>query len=133
VGLEAKKIIKIRSLTPPIACESERGPALQEQEFESNKLRVSLLVDADDDTARPWATIPTRIFACRADESEGVPREKALPACHNDSTAVRAREALALSFVDEDLAPRAIPERIYAWKPKQTQRNRVLPALCQSL
>jgi hypothetical protein len=27
---------------------------------------------------------------------------------------IRAREALALSFVDEDLAPRAIPERIYA-------------------
>ena len=118
MGLEAKKIIKIRSLTPPIACESERGPALQEQEFESNEVMVSLLIDIDDDTDRPWAIIPTRIFACHADESKGVPREQApLPACHNDSTAVGAREALALSFVDEDLALRAIPERIYARKP----------------
>ena len=42
------------------------------------------------------------------------------------ATAARAREALALpfidltardSFVDEELAPRAIPERIYARKP----------------
>ena len=90
---------------PPTACESEWGPALQEQEFESNEVRVSLLVDVDDDTARPWATIPRRIFARRADESEGVPRDKALPACYYDSTAVRAREALTLSFVDEDLAP----------------------------
>ncbi len=56
-------------------------------------------------------------FAHRADESEGVPQEQApLPACYNDSTAIRAREALALSFVDKDLAPRAIPERIHAQK-----------------
>ena len=34
-----------------------------------------------------------------------------------DSTTVRACEAIALTFVDEDLAPRAIPERIYARKP----------------
>ncbi len=116
MGLEALKIIKIRSLTPPIACESERGPALkQEQVFDSNEVRVSLLVNVDDDTARPWATIPTSIFARRADESE-VPRETALPACHYESTTVRAREALALSFVDKDLAPRAIPERIIARK-----------------
>ena len=103
---------------PPTACGSEWGPALQEQEIESNEVRVSLLVDVDDDTARPWAAIPTRIFARRADKSEGVPRDKApLTACYNDSTAVRACEALALSFVDKDLAPRAIPERIYARKP----------------
>ena len=81
---------------PPTACESEWGPALQEQEFESNEVRVSLLVDDDDDMARPWATIPTRIFARRADESE-VPRETALPAYYYESTVVRAREALALS------------------------------------
>ena len=37
-------------LMPPTACESEWGPALQEQEFESNEVRVSLLVDVDDDT-----------------------------------------------------------------------------------
>ena len=97
MGFEELKIIKIHLLTPPIACESERGPALkQEQVFESNEVRVSLLVDVDDDTARPWATIPTRIFARRADESE-VPRETALPACHYVSTAVRACEKLALS------------------------------------
>jgi hypothetical protein len=48
---------------PPITCESEWGPAQQEQEFESDEVRVSLLVDVDDDTARPWANIPTRIFA----------------------------------------------------------------------
>jgi hypothetical protein len=96
------------------------GPALQqEQELESNEVRVSLLADVDDDTARPWAIIPTRIFTRRADESKEVPREEQapLPACHNNSTAVRACEALALSFVDEDLALRAIPERIYARKP----------------
>ena len=118
--VDTKKIIKICLLTPSIACESERGPALQEQEFESNKVRVSLLVDdqefesdevrvsllVDDElySARPWAIIPQT-------------RVQALPACHNDSTAVRALEALALSFVDEDLAPQAIPERIYARKP----------------
>jgi hypothetical protein len=52
----------------------------------------------------------------RADESAGVPRDKALPACHHESIAVRAREALSLSFVDEDLAPRAIPKRIITRK-----------------
>jgi len=106
---------------PPTVCESEWGPAQEQQEFESNMVRVSLLADVDDDTARPWGIFPTRIFARRlpdsANESEGaVPREQAPPVCYNDSTAVRAREALALSFVDEELAPRAIPERIYARK-----------------
>ena len=38
-------------------------------------------------------------------------------ACYDNSTAVRAHEALALNFVNEDLAPQAIPERINAWKP----------------
>jgi hypothetical protein len=28
--------------------------------FDSNEVRVSLLVNVDDDTARPWATILTR-------------------------------------------------------------------------
>jgi hypothetical protein len=43
------KIVKIRSLTPPIACKSKRGLALkQEQVFESIEVRVSLLVDVDD-------------------------------------------------------------------------------------
>ena len=124
MGLETKKIIKIRLLTLPIACKSERGSALQQelqQELESNEVRVSLLVDVDEDTARPWGIFPTRIFArCSPDsanESKGaVPREQAPPARYIDSTAVRAREALALSFVNEDLAPRAIPERIYARK-----------------
>ena len=74
--VETLKIIKIHSLTPPIACESERGPALkQEQVFESNEVRVSLLVFDDQEfesdevrvsllindelySARPWAIIP---------------------------------------------------------------------------
>ena len=51
-------------------------------------------------------------------EGEGGPQERALlPACYDDCTAVRARKALALVFVDKDLAPRTIPERIYTQKP----------------
>ena len=122
--VETKKIIKIRSLTPPTVCESELGPAQEQQEFESNEVRVSLLADVNNDTACPWRIFPKRIFARRspspdsANEREqgAVPREQAPPACYYDRTAVRAREALALSFVDEELAPRAIPERIYARK-----------------
>ena len=118
---DTKKIIKIHSLRPPTACESKWGPAQEQQEFESNEVRVSLLADVDEDTARPWGIFPTRIFARRspdsANESEGaVPREQAPPAHYNDSTTVRACEALALSFVDEELALRAIPKRIYARK-----------------
>ena len=83
MGLEALKIIKIRLLTPPIVCESERGPALkQEQVFESIEVRVSLLVNVNDQefesdevgisllvddelySARPRAIIPqTRVQA----------------------------------------------------------------------
>jgi len=61
-GIGSKKIITIRSQTPPIACKSERGPALQGQEFdsiESDKVRVSLLVDEE---LAPRA-IPERIYA----------------------------------------------------------------------
>jgi len=120
--VDTEKIIKIRSLTPPTVCKSEWGPAQEQQEFESNEVRVlSLLPEVDDDTARPWGFFPKGIFTRRspdsANESEGaVPRETALPACHYESTAVRARKAIALSFVDKDLAPRAIPERIIAQK-----------------
>ncbi len=64
--METKKIIKIRSLTPPTVCESELGPAREQQEFESNEVRVSLLADVDDDTARPWGIFPKRIFARRS-------------------------------------------------------------------
>jgi len=111
--VDTKKIIKIRSLTPPTVCKSELGPAREQQEFESNEVRVSLLADVNDDTARPWGIFPQRIFArCSpspdsANESEqgAVPREQAPPACYYDRTAVRAREALALSVVDKDLAP----------------------------
>jgi hypothetical protein len=51
VGLEAKKIIKIRSLTPPSAA-SERvrqQPALQQEQQESgsNEVGISLFVDKD--------------------------------------------------------------------------------------
>ena len=134
--VETKKIIKIRSLTPPTVCESELGPAREQQEFESNEVRVSLLADVDDDTARPWGIFPKGKFTRRspsqdsANESEqgAVPREQAPPACYYDRTVVRAREALALSFVDEELAPRAIPERIYARKPHTSACERP-PAL----
>jgi hypothetical protein len=64
------------------------------------------------------------VTICSSDstsESKGVPREtSSLPARYHastDSMVVRAREALALSFVDEELAPRAIPERIFTRKP----------------
>ena len=65
-------------------------------------------------------------------ESEGGPQEsaryydsvevralRALAPDSDDSIAIRARahEALALSFIDEELASRAIPERIFAHKP----------------
>jgi hypothetical protein len=49
-------------------------------------------------------------------EREGVPQERARPACYNKSTAVRARQALALSFINKELAVRAIPDRIYTQK-----------------
>ena len=53
-----------------------------------------------------------------ASEGEGGPQERALlPACYDDSTTVRAREALALVSVNKDLAPRTIPERIFPRKP----------------
>jgi hypothetical protein len=116
---ETKKIIKIRSLTPPIACESERGPALQEQEFESNEVRVSLLIDDQEfesDEVRASVLVNDELYSARPRAIIPQTRLQALPACHNDSTAVRAREALALSFVDKDLAPRAIPKRIFARK-----------------
>ncbi len=91
-------------------CESKWGPAQEQQEFESNNVRVFLFANVDDNTARPWGIFPKRIFTRHlpdsANKSKGaVPRETALPVCNYESTAVRAREALALSFVDEDLAP----------------------------
>ena len=110
--VDTKKIIKICSLTPPIVRESEWGPALQQeqQEFESNKVRVSLLVDVNDNTARPWGIIPTRIFARRTDDSEGVPQEQApLSACYNDSTAVElARRLLSTSLTKTWLRERSL-------------------------
>ncbi len=63
-----------------------------------------------------------------ASEREGVPREQALPVCYHNSTAVRAREALALFFIDKELAPRAIPERIYAQKQYTSACER--PPVC---
>ena len=60
-----------------------------------------------------------------ASEGEGGPQERALlPACYNDSTAVRAREALALVFVDKDVALRTILERIFAKKPCKSAYER---------
>jgi len=120
---DTKKIIKIRSLTPPIACESERGPALQGQEFKLNEVRVSILVKDKLYSACVRTIIPQT-------------RQQDLSSCYDDSTAVRACEALALSFVnltacnsfvDKALALRAIPERIYARKPCTSACKR-LPA-----
>ncbi len=111
---ETKKIIKICSLTPPIACESEWGPPRDHQEFDSsNKVRVTLLVDERD-------IIPqTRQQETRSPPSGDSRYDKSTVS----PTAARAREALAIdltvreSFVDEELAPRAIPTMIYAQKP----------------
>ena len=50
MGLETKKIIKIRSLTPPSAAsERVRQPDLQQEQQESgsNKVGISLFVDKD--------------------------------------------------------------------------------------
>ncbi len=116
VGLEALKIVKIRSLTPPIACESKQGPALkQEQVFESIEVRVSLLVDVDDqefksDEVGISLLVNEELYSARPREIIPQTRVQALPACYNESTAVRARKANNLTFVDEDLAPRAIPD-----------------------
>ena len=46
----------------------------------------------------------------------------------DNSTAVRAYKALALVFVDKDLAPRTIPERIFARKPYTSACER--PPVC---
>ena len=69
--MDTEKIVKIRSLMPPsIARESKRGPAsqqeLQAQQSESNKARVSLLVNKD---TVPWGIFPERKFTrklCRS-------------------------------------------------------------------
>ena len=103
--MDTKKIVNICTLTLPSVTRESTTTRVRIE-----RVRVSLLVDVDEDTVCPWGIIPKRIFARRspasASESEGVPREQALlPACYNNSTVVRAREALALSFVDKDLAP----------------------------
>ena len=93
MGLAALKIIKIRSLMPPIACESERGPA-RKQEQESNEVRVSLLVDVDDqesDEVRVVLLVDDELYSARLRAIIPQTRVQALPACYNESTAVRAR------------------------------------------
>jgi hypothetical protein len=97
---------------PPTACESEWGPPRDHQEFNSlSKVRVTLLVNERD--INPQTHQQTRSPPSgdsRYDESTV------------SLTAARAREALAIdltvrdSFVNEELAPRAIPTRIYARK-----------------
>ena len=118
--VETKKMIKIRSLTPPTVCESEWGPHRDHQEFDSsNEVRVTLLVDERDiipQTRQQTRSLPSD--DSRYDESTVSP------------TAARAREALAIdltvrdSFVDKELAPRAIPTRIFAWKPQTSAYER---------
>ncbi len=65
MGLEAKKIIKICSLMPPIAAsERVRQPALQQEQQESvsNEVGISLFVDED---RVPWV-FPQRKFTREA-------------------------------------------------------------------
>jgi hypothetical protein len=109
---ETKKIIKIRSLTPPTAFESERGLPRDHQEFNSsNEVRVTLLVNERDiiPQTRHQKGSPTSDDS-RYDKSTVSP------------TTARAREALAIDLevqdflVGEELATRAIPTRIYAHK-----------------
>jgi hypothetical protein len=96
---ETKKIIKIRSLTPPTACESEWGPPRDHQEFDSsNEVRVTLLVDE-------WEIIPQTRQQTRSPPSGDSWYDESTVS----PTAARAREALAIdftvrdSFVDEEL------------------------------
>ena len=102
-GLETKKIIKICSLTPPTACESERGPPQDHQELNSsNEVRVTLLVNERD-------IIPQTRHQTRSPPSNDSLYDKSTVS----PTTARARKALA---IDEELATRAIPTRIYAHK-----------------
>jgi hypothetical protein len=96
---ETKKIIKIRLLTPPTACESEWGPPRDHQEFDSsNEVRVTLLVDE-------WEIIPQTRQQTRSPPSGDSRYDESTVS----PTAARARDALAIdftvrdSFVDEEL------------------------------
>ena len=113
--LETKKIIKIRSRTPATASESERsdrGPSRDHQE--SNEVRVTLLFDDRDNIPQTRRqTSPSS----PSDDDSAYEKSTVSP------TTARAREALAIDLevrdflVDEELAARAIPKRIYARKP----------------
>ena len=113
--LETKKIIKIRSRTPATASESERsdrGPSRDQQE--SNEVRVTLLFDDRDNIPQTRRqTSPSS----PSDDDSAYEKSTVSP------TTARAREALAIDLevrdflVDEELAARAIPKRIYARKP----------------
>ena len=116
---ETKKIIKICSRTPLTASESERsdrGPSRDHQE--SNEVRVTLLFDKRDN-------IPQTRRQTRSPSSPSSPSDD--DSVYDKSTVspttARAREALAIDLevrdflVDEELATRAIPKRIYARKP----------------
>jgi hypothetical protein len=113
-GSETKKIIKIRSLMPPTACESERGPQGDHQELNSsNEVRVLLLVNEQGNISQT----PHQTRSPPSDDDSRYDQSTVSP------TTARAREALAIDLevrdflADEELAPRAIPERIYARKP----------------
>jgi hypothetical protein len=117
---ETKKIIKICSRTPPTACESEWGPPQDHQEFDSlNEVRVTLLVDE-------WEIIPQTRQQTGSPPSGNSRYDKSTVS----PTAARAHEALAIdltvrdSFVDKELAPRAIPTRIFARKPHTSAYER---------
>ncbi len=112
-GWETKKIIKIRSLTPPTAFESERGPPRDHQELNSStEVRITLFADERDIIPRTrQQTRSPPDDDSRYDDSTVSP------------TTAKAREALAIDLevqdflVNEELATRAIPTRIFARKP----------------
>jgi hypothetical protein len=93
-------------------CESEWGPPRDHQEFDSsNEVRVTLLVNER-------GIIPQTRHQTRSPTSDDSRYDQSTVS----PTAARAREALAIYLevqdflVDEELATRAIPTRIYAHK-----------------
>jgi hypothetical protein len=99
-------------LTPPTAFESERGPPRDHQELDfSNKVRVTLLVDER-------GIIPQTRHQTRSPPSDDSRYDKSTVS----PIAARALKALAIDLevhdflIDEELATRAIPTRIYAHK-----------------
>jgi hypothetical protein len=98
---------------PPTACESERGPQGDHQELNSsNEVRVLLLVNEQGNISQT----PHQTRSPPSDDDSRYGQSTVSP------TTSRAREALAIDLevrdflVAKELATRAIPTRIIAWK-----------------